>query len=144
MAHTDPRSLARQWEQEPTFQTIQDAARAAHLTLISVADVDQNRLVVTIGHMLACLTDGWRVYMTRDPGNNQGPAAEALRMRLRVFIIAGGYAADEDAGLVLLTPALLPERGRILGRPDTLDHQLDRLAPLVAVDSEAVYEPHGA
>lgn len=144
VAHADPQSLSGQWEQEPTFQAIQDAARAAHLVLIPVVDVDQSRLVVTIGRMLACLSAGWRVYMARDTGDNLGPAAEALRIRLRVFIIASGYAADEDAGLVLLTAPSLSERRRIIGRPDALDHQLERLASLVAVEGEAVYETHGA
>ena len=141
VAHTDPRALVRQWERDPTFRAIQETARAAPLALIPVADADQHRLIITIGRVLTCLSDGAPIRIIRDPCDNQSPAAEALRIRLRVFLVASGYATNENAGLVLLAPSALCEWERVLDRPDALNHQLERLTALVAVESKGIDQP---
>lgn len=144
VAHEDPVTLAGQWAANPTFQALQDAARVAQLAFIQAIDRDQGTLIVTVGQTLVEIVSRETVCIVRNPCGNFSPAVETIRTRLRVFIVASGHSADEEAGLVLLAPRALWTRENAIDRQNTLDHQLDRLTTLIPVERERVYEPHGA
>lgn len=110
VAHPDPQALIRHWERDPAFQVIQDTARAAQLAFIPVVDTDRDRLIITIGRARICLTERERVHIARDPCDDPSPATDALRIGLRVVIVASGYVTDEAAGLVLLAACSLREQ----------------------------------
>lgn len=110
VAHKDPMALARQWAANPTFQALQDAARIARLAFIQAIDRDHGTLIVGVGQALAEIVSRETVRIVHNPCGDFSPAAETIRTHLRVFIVAGGHSADEEAGLVLLAPRALLEQ----------------------------------
>lgn len=144
VAHKDPVALAQQWAGDPIFQALQDTARATRLVFIQAIDSEQGALIVVMGRALAEIVSRETVCIVPNHYGGPSPAAETIRIRLRVFIVVSGYSADEETGLVLLTRRPLLAQEIAVDRQNMLDHQLDRLTPLIPVEREHVYEPHGA